>query len=170
MAVDRLAEICKAEFSRREARARVASARLHGEKVVLAKPQTFMNLSGVSISGLLQNLDVPLDDLIVLVDDVDLPLGSLRIRRKGSAGGHNGLKSVIGALETDIFTRVRMGAGPERPVADLISYVLTPFSERDQEEVAGMIDQSVEAVRVIVKEGVDKAMNLFNRKVPAEEL
>ncbi len=170
MAVDRLAEVCRAEFSRREARARVATGRFHGEKVVLAKPQTFMNLSGISVSGLLQNLDVPLDDLIVLVDDIDLPLGSLRIRRKGSAGGHNGLKSVIGALETDVFTRVRMGVGPERPVKDLISYVLTPLGERDQEAVAGMLDQSVEAVRVILKEGVDKAMNLFNRKVPAEEL
>jgi peptidyl-tRNA hydrolase, PTH1 family len=170
MAVDRLAEVCRAEFSRREARARVATGRFHGEKVVLAKPQTFMNLSGISVSGLLQNLDVPLDDLIVLVDDIDLPLGSLRIRRKGSAGGHNGLKSVIGALETDVFTRVRMGVGPERPVNDLISYVLTPLGERDQEAVAGMLDQSVEAVRVILKEGVDKAMNLFNRKVPAEEL
>jgi peptidyl-tRNA hydrolase, PTH1 family len=170
MAVDRLAEVCRAEFSRREARARVATGRFHGEKVVLAKPQTFMNLSGDSVSGLLQNLDVPLDDLIVLVDDIDLPLGSLRIRRKGSAGGHNGLKSVIGALETDVFTRVRMGVGPERPVKDLISYVLTPLGERDQEAVAGMLDQSVEAVRVILKEGVDKAMNLFNRKVPAEEL
>ena len=170
MAVDRLAEICKAEFSRREARARVASGRFHGEKVVLAKPQTFMNLSGASVSGLLRSLDVPLDDMVVLVDDVDLPLGSLRIRRKGSAGGHNGLKSVIGALETDTFTRVRMGAGPDQPAEDLISYVLSPFSARDQDVVAGMIDQAVEAVRVILKEGVDKAMNLFNRKVPAEEL
>jgi len=170
MVVDRLAEICKAEYSRREARARVASARFHGEKVVLAKPQTFMNLSGVSVSGLLRNLDVLLDDLIVVVDDVDLPLGSMRIRRKGSAGGHNGLKSVIGALETDFFTRIRMGVGPDKPVEDLISYVLTPFREKDQEAVAGMIEQAVEAVRVILKEGVDKAMNLFNRKVPAEEL
>lgn len=169
MAVDRLAEICKAEFSRREGRATVGSGRFHGEKVVLAKPQTFMNLSGVSVSGLLQTLNVPMDDLIVLVDDVDLPLGSLRVRRKGSAGGHNGLKSVIGALETDVFTRVRMGAGPDRRVEDLVSYVLSPFSEGDQDAVAGMIEQAVEAVRVIVKEGVDKAMNLFNRKVPAEE-
>jgi peptidyl-tRNA hydrolase, PTH1 family len=170
MAVDRLAEMCKAEFSRREARARIASARFHGEQVTLAKPQTFMNLSGVSVSGLLRNMDLPLEDLIVLVDDVDLPLGSLRIRRKGSAGGHNGMKSIIGALETDCFTRIRMGAGPERPVEDLVSYVLTPFHEGDQEAVAGMIDQAVEAVRVVVREGVEKAMNLFNRKVPAEEL
>ena len=170
MAVDRLAEICKAEFSRREARARVASARFHGEQIILAKPQTFMNLSGISVSGLLKSLDLPLEDLVVIVDDVDLPLGSLRIRRKGSAGGHNGLKSIIGYLETDCFPRIRMGAGPEKPVDDLVSYVLTPFPERDQEAVAGMIEQAVQAVRVILKEGVEKAMNLFNKKVPAEEL
>ena len=169
MAVDRLAEICRAEFSRREARAKIASARFHGEQVVLAKPQTFMNLSGVSVSGLLRSLDVPLEDLIVLVDDVDLPLGSLRIRSKGSAGGHNGLKSVIGALDTDLFTRIRMGAGPENLGEDMVAYVLSPFCERDQEIVAGMIDRAVEAVRVVVKEGVEKAMNLFNRKVQAEE-
>ena len=169
MAVDRLAEMCRAEFSRREAHAKIASARFHGEQVVLAKPQTFMNLSGVSVSGLLRSLDVPLEDLIVLVDDVDLPLGSLRVRPKGSAGGHNGLKSVIGALGTDLFTRVRMGAGPENPAEDLVAYVLSPFRGRDQEIVAEMIDRAIEAVRVVLKEGVEKAMNLFNRKVQAEE-
>lgn len=169
MAVDRLAEMCRAEFSRREARAKIASARFHGEQVVLAKPQTFMNLSGVSVSGLLRSLDVPLEDLIVLVDDVDLPLGSLRVRPKGSAGGHNGLKSVIGALGTDLFTRVRMGAGPENPAEDLVAYVLSPFRGRDQEIAAEMIDRAIEAVRVVLKEGVEKAMNLFNRKVQAEE-
>ena len=170
MAVDRLAENCRVEFSRREARARIATARFHGEKVILAKPQTFMNLSGVSVAGLLRNLDVPLDDLVVLVDDVDLPLGTLRIRRKGSAGGHNGLKSIIGALETDFFTRVRMGVGPDQPVEDLVSYVLAPFRDRDRAAVDGMVGEAIEAVRVILKEGVEKAMNLFNRKVPAEEL
>ena len=170
MAVDRLAEICKAEFSRREARARVASGRFFGEKVILAKPQTFMNLSGISVSGLLRSLDSPLENLIVLVDDVDLPLGTLRVRRKGSAGGHNGLKSIIGALDTDVFTRIRMGVGPERPVDDLVRYVLDPFRQEDRETVDGMIEQALQAVRVILKEGVEKAMNLFNRKVPAQEL
>ena len=169
MAVDRLAEICKAEFSRREARARVASARFFGEKVILAKPQTFMNLSGISVSGLLRSLNSPLENLIVLVDDVDLPLGTLRVRRKGSAGGHNGLKSIIGALDTDVFTRIRMGVGPERPVDDLVRYVLDPFRQEDRETVDGMIEQALQAVRVILKEGVEKAMNLFNRKVPAQE-
>ena len=169
MAVDRLAEICKAEFSRREARARVASGRFFGEKVILAKPQTFMNLSGISVSGLLRSLNSPLENLIVLVDDVDLPLGTLRVRRKGSAGGHNGLKSIIGALDTDVFTRIRMGVGPERPVDDLVRYVLDPFRQEDRETVDGMIEQALQAVRVILKEGVEKAMNLFNRKVPAQE-
>ncbi|TAM83814.1 MAG: aminoacyl-tRNA hydrolase [Acidobacteria bacterium] len=169
MAVDRLAEICRAEFSRREARAKVAPTRFHGEQVILAKPQTFMNLSGASVSGLLRNLDVPVEDLIVLVDDVNLPLGTVRVRSKGSAGGHNGLKSVIGALETEHFTRIRMGAGPGNPAEDLVTHVLSPFCEKDQEMVAGMVDRTVEAIRVILKEGVEKAMNLFNRKVQAEE-
>lgn len=169
MAVDRLAEICRADFSRRKSRAATASARLHGEQVVLAKPQTFMNLSGVSVSGLLRSLDLSVEDLIVLVDDADLPLGSLRIRRKGSAGGHKGLKSVIGALETDCFTRVRMGVGSDRPIEDLVSYVLTPFSEGDRDVVAEMVGQAVQAVGVILREGVDKAMSLFNRKATAAE-
>ncbi|HUX10669.1 MAG TPA: aminoacyl-tRNA hydrolase [Terriglobia bacterium] len=170
MAVDRLAEICNADFTRRESRAAVASARLEGEQVVLARPQTFMNLSGLSVSGLLRYRNLSAADLIVLVDDVELPLGSLRIRRKGSAGGHNGLKSVIGALGTDCFTRVRMGAGPDKPIEDLVSYVLTPFRPRDREAVTGMVEQAVQAVRLILREGAEKAMNLFNRKVPAEEL
>jgi peptidyl-tRNA hydrolase, PTH1 family len=170
MALDRLAEVCKTDFAQREARAIVASARLYGGQVVLVKPQTFMNLSGASVAGLLRNRGLSVEDLIVMVDDVDLPLGSLRIRRKGSAGGHNGLKSVIGALETDSFTRVRMGAGPESPIDDLVSYVLAPFRERDRGVVAEMIEQAVQAVGVILREGPEKAMNLFNRKVPAEEL
>ncbi|MEJ2006676.1 MAG: aminoacyl-tRNA hydrolase [Acidobacteriota bacterium] len=170
MAVDRLGEICGAEVSRREGRAAIAPTKLDGERVVLAKPQTFMNLSGMAVSGLLQRFDVPVDDLLVLVDDVDLPLGSLRIRRKGSAGGHNGLKSVIGALGTDRFTRIRMGVGPERPVEDLVSYVLAPFRKKDLEAVAEMLDQAVQAVRVILREGAEKAMNLFNRRVSPEEL
>jgi PTH1 family peptidyl-tRNA hydrolase len=169
MAVDRMAEACRAEFSRREARAWVASARFHGEPVILAKPQTFMNQSGVSVSGLLRSLNLPLDDLIVLVDDVDLPLGTLRVRRKGSAGSHNGLKSIIGALDTDLFTRIRMGAGPDRPVDDLVRYVLGPFRQENLETVDGMIEQVLQVIRVILKEGVEKAMNLFNRKVPAQE-
>jgi len=170
MAVERLAKTCGVEVSRREARARVARAEIEGEQVVLAKPQTFMNLSGLAVSSLLKKWDASAEDLVVLVDDVDLPVGSLRIRLRGSAGGHNGLKSIIGALETDQFVRVRMGAGPDRAVEDLVSYVLAPFRKKDLKIVAEMVDRTAEAVRMILKEGPEKAMSLFNRKASSQEL
>jgi PTH1 family peptidyl-tRNA hydrolase len=169
MAVDRLAETCGAKFARHEARSISASAEIEGERVVLAKPQTFMNLSGQAVSGLLRPRNATSEDVIVLVDDVDLPLGSLRIRRQGSAGGHNGLKSIIEALQTDQFVRVRMGAGPDKVVEDLVAYVLTPFRKKDLKIVAELAGQAAEAVRIILKEGPEKAMNLFNRKATSED-
>lgn len=170
MAVEHLADICGAKFSRRETRAVIALAELENEQVVLAKPQTFMNLSGLAVQGLLRSLNLSTDDLIVLIDDVDLPLGFIRVRQRGSAGGHNGLKSIIGALETDQFVRVRMGARTESPVEDLVSYVLSPFPEEQLETVAQTVDQAAEATRIILREGSQKAMNRFNRKAPPEEL
>jgi PTH1 family peptidyl-tRNA hydrolase len=164
MAVDRLAESCGVEISRREAQALTASTELEGEPVVLAKPQTFMNLSGMAVARLLARYELPVEDLMVLVDDVDLPFGSLRVRRRGSAGSHNGLKSIIGALESDQFGRVRMGVKPERPVEDLVSYVLGPFRKADLEALAEMVDQASEAVRFILKEGISRAMNRYNRR------
>ena len=169
MAVERLAETCGVKFSRHEARALSAWADIEGERVVLAKPQTFMNLSGQAVSGLLRQRNASAEDVIVLVDDVDLPLGSLRIRRRGSAGAHNGLKSIIGALGTDQFIRVRMGAGPDKVVEDLVSYVLAPFRKKDLKMVVEMADQAAEAVRIILKEGPEKAMNLFNRKASSQD-
>lgn len=165
MAVDRLAEVCGVELSHREAQALTAPTELERVEVVLAKPQTFMNLSGMAVGRLLAKYDLPVRDLIVLVDDVDLPLGSLRIRQRGSAGGHNGLKSVIGALESDEFVRVRMGVQPEDAIEDLVSYVLSPIRKADLEAVATMLDQSVEAVRIVLRDGPQKAMNRFNRRV-----
>ncbi|MFB3923522.1 MAG: aminoacyl-tRNA hydrolase [Terriglobia bacterium] len=165
MAVDRLAESCGVEIARREGQALIADTELEGERVVLAKPQTYMNLSGMAVARLLDRLELPVSDLIVLVDDVDLPLGSLRIRARGSAGTHNGMKSVIGALQADEFGRVRMGAGPSKPVEDLVSYVLSPFRKSDLEVVAEVLEQSNEAVKVILKEGIQRAMNRFNRRV-----
>ena len=169
MAVDRLAEICGVEISRREAQALTASTELEGEPVVLAKPQTFMNLSGMAVARLLARYELAVEDLIVLVDDVDLPFGSLRIRRRGSAGNHNGLKSIIGALESDQFGRVRMGVKPERPVEDLVSYVLGPFRKADLEVLAEMVDQAGEAVRLILKEGISRAMNCYNRRIASPQ-
>jgi PTH1 family peptidyl-tRNA hydrolase len=167
MAVDHVAESCGVEISRREAQALTASTHLAEQAVVLAKPQTFMNLSGMAVARLLERYELPVQDLIVLVDDVDLPLGSLRIRPRGSAGSHNGLKSIIGALQADEFGRVRMGVKPEGPVEDLVSYVLGPLRKADLKVVAEMLDQASEAVRVILKEGISRAMNRYNRRIPS---
>lgn len=128
-----------------------------------------MNLSGMAVARLLEQYDLPVQNLIVLVDDVDLPLGLLRIRPYGSAGSHNGLKSIIGALQSDEFGRVRMGVMPERPVEDLVSYVLGPFRKADLEVVAEMLDQASEAVKVILKEGISRAMNRYNRRPPSPQ-
>ncbi len=170
LAVDRLAELCGVELTGHEAQSLTAQTELEGVSIVLAKPQTFMNLSGLAVGRLLRNYQVATTDLIVLLDDVDLPLGSLRIRTQGSAGGHNGLKSVIGVLESDEFVRVRMGVGPDSPVEDRVSYVLGRFKKADLEMVDEMLERAVEAVRVILGESPQKAMNRFNRRVASQKL
>jgi PTH1 family peptidyl-tRNA hydrolase len=169
MAVDRLAGECGKKLTRREAQALIAHAELAGEQVVLAKPLTYMNLSGQSVSRLLQNYELAPRNLMVLVDEIEIPIGMLRIRPDGSAGGHNGLKSIIGSLDTDDFIRVRMGVGPERPVEDYAEYVLRPFRPAQAKQVAEMLDSAIEAVRVVIQEGVQKAMNRFNRRVSPTE-
>lgn len=165
MAVDRLAEDCGVEIGRREGQALTASTEIEGERVVLAKPQTYMNLSGMAVARLLEKHELPVSDLLVLVDDVDLPLGMLRIRPCGSAGTHNGLKSVIGSIQADDFGRVRMGVQPALAKDDLVSYLLGPLRRAELEVVTEMLDRACEAVRVILKEGVPAAMNRFNRRV-----
>jgi len=169
MAVDQLAERCGVEIAHREAGALTAATELEGQPVVLAKPKTFMNLSGMAVARLLEQYELPVRNLLVLVDDVDLPLGQLRIRARGSAGNHNGLKSIIGALNSDQFARVRMGVKPERVVDDLASYVLGPFRQADLETVAAMLEQASEAVRVILKEGISQAMNRYNQRISSPQ-
>jgi PTH1 family peptidyl-tRNA hydrolase len=164
-AVDRLAQEWGLELAHREAQALTASTRLDGLDVLLAKPQTYMNLSGLAIARLIEKYGLAVGDLIVLVDDADLPLGSLRIRPRGSAGGHNGLKSIIGALDSAEFVRVRMGVRPPQPIQDMVSYVLGPFPEAEREAVGEMLDQACQAVQVILREGTQKAMNRFNRRL-----
>ena len=169
MAIDRLADACGKELSRREAQALIAHTELEGERVVLAKPQTYMNLSGLAVARLLNNYELVPQDLLVLVDEINIPLGTVRIRPYGSAGGHNGLKSIIGSLGADDFIRLRMGVGPDWPVEDYVSYLLKPFRPAVKEQVAEMLDLAGEAVRVTISEGVQKAMNRFNRRVPPTE-
>lgn len=164
MVIDHLADECGVQVSRMEGAALTAHAQVGGGEVVLAKPQTFMNLSGVSVQRLVERYEVPMGELVVLLDEAALPLGTLRIRKRGSAGGHNGLKSIIGALESDEFVRVRMGIQPDHLVSNLKSHVLGRFSRGQLEAVAEMVDRAAEAVEVIVREGVESAMNQFNRR------
>ena len=167
MAVDRLAEQCGVQINRPEAQALTAITRVGKTEVVLAKPQTYMNLSGLAVGRLLHNYDVPVEELIVLVDEASLPLGRLRIRARGSAGGHNGLKSIIGSLQNDNFIRVRMGVQPDHRVDDLSAHLLGRFRKVDLETVADMIDRAAEAVRVIVRESLQQAMNRYNQRQPS---
>ncbi len=169
MAADRLAEECGAEIARPEAHALTAHVNLGGSDVVLAKPMTFMNLSGVAVRRLMERYQVPPPDLIVLVDEADLPLGTVRVRPRGSAGGHNGLKSIIGALGSIEFVRVRMGVQPDHPVSDRAAHVLGRFRRDQLESVADMVERAVDAVEVIVREGVEPAMNRFNRRPESPE-
>ncbi len=164
LAVDRLSEICSAEISTPEGQALTGRAQIGVTQVILAKPQTFMNLSGLAIGRLLEKYGVPVEDLVVLVDDADLPFGSLRIRYQGSAGGHNGLKSVIGVLGSDGFVRIRMGVRPERIAGDRAAYVLGRFRKADLETVADMVNRAADAVIMMVRENIQTAMNRYNRR------
>lgn len=164
MAADRIAEAWGAKISRPESRSLTTRVRIDGIEVILAKPQTFMNLSGLAVGRLLDKYDVEVKDLIVLVDDADLPFGTLRIRERGSAGGHNGLKSVIGVTQSDRFARVRMGVKPEHPLEDRAAHVLGRFRKADFETLAAMVDRAAEAVELILRQGIQAAMNRYNRR------
>jgi len=169
LAIDRIAEKAGIRVTRPESKSQVGRGEFAGQAVALAKPQTMMNLSGMAVEGLLGRLEIGPEDLIVLYDDVALPWGMLRVRERGTAGGHNGMKSVIAAVGGE-FVRVRMGVQPEHPLGDLAAYVLCPMS-RDKKKIAGqMTEDAAEAVGLILSEGVERAMARFNRRVapPAE--
>jgi PTH1 family peptidyl-tRNA hydrolase len=170
LAVDRIAERAGIRVERPEAKSLLGLGKFAGQDVALAKPQTMMNLSGLAVRDLLSRLECGPEDLTVLYDDVALPWGMLRIRERGTAGGHNGLKSIIGAIGTFEFLRVRMGAQPDHPVGDLAEYVLRPMRKADLELAGEMIGQAAEAVELIVTQGPGAAMNRFNRRVsPPDE-
>jgi PTH1 family peptidyl-tRNA hydrolase len=164
MAVDRFAQTCGVEINRAEGQALTARTVVDDAEVILAKPQTYMNLSGLSVARLTTRYQILPENLLVLVDDVNIPLGMLRIRGRGSAGGHNGLKSIIGATGSDGFARVRMGVGPEHPPRNVVAYVLGRFRNADLETVAEMVDRAAEAVHVILCEGLGPAMNHYNKR------
>jgi PTH1 family peptidyl-tRNA hydrolase len=174
LAIDRIAGICDAEVANRRGKALTARTRLAGHDVLLAKPQTFMNLSGESVAALLRELELGVEDLIVLYDELAIPLGQLRIRERGSAGGHNGVKSISGVLGTEEWTRIRLGVGKPplesgRAVkAGGTDFLLAPMRKQMLAELDEVLDQAVRAVEAILTRGVKIAMNEFNRKVEPE--
>jgi PTH1 family peptidyl-tRNA hydrolase len=173
LAVDRLAEVCGVAVANRRGKALTAKARLAGQEVLLAKPETFMNLSGLSIAALLKDLELetPAEDLIILYDELAIPLGQIRIRERGSAAGHNGIKSILSSLGTDEFIRLRIGVGKPPTVtgreikAGGTDYLLAPMRRMALQELDEVLDQVVRATEMILTDGVKKAMNEFNRKV-----
>ena len=170
LTIDRLADQCGVEVRNRQHQALTARVSIGSEPVVLAKPETYMNLSGLSVRALVAEHQVnPATELIVIYDELDLPWGTLRVRERGSSAGHNGMESVIGALGTQEFPRIRLGIAPDRKIGDGAKYVLTPFRKSQLKMIDEVIETAVEAVNVMVKEGVAKAMNRFNRKPEPEE-
>ena len=165
LAVDRLAEQYGGEVNNRRCRALTGKTRIGPEEVVLAKPETYMNLSGLAVRELVGELEIdPVRDLVVIYDELDLPWGTIRVRQRGGTAGHNGLESVVSALGTPEFLRIRLGIGPEFPVSDGAKYVLSQLKKSQYEVVDQELDAAAEAVKVIFSEGAAAAMNRFNRK------
>jgi peptidyl-tRNA hydrolase, PTH1 family len=165
LAVDRIAEQCGVTVDNRRSKALTARARVGNEEVLLAKPETFMNLSGVSVRELVEKSGVdPQKELIVIYDELDLPLGMIRIRERGSSAGHNGMQSIINALQTEEIARIRLGVAPVPPAKGGASYILSPFRKSQLPAVDEMLDLAAQAVNVILSEGTKTAMSRFNRK------
>ncbi len=171
LALDRIAEHCGVTLANRRCRALTAKARLAGQEVLLAKPETFMNLSGLSVAALVRELEitVPSHDLIVIYDELDLPLGTLRIRERGSENGHNGAISVSGALGTQEWLRIRIGVG-KLPLADGTEvkaggtdYLLSPMRKAELAVLDEVLDRVRSAVEAVLGQGLSAAMNEFNR-------
>ena len=166
MLVDRLFERAGGRRFRNESNAKIAEVTLAGKRILLVKPQTFMNLSGDAARPLLEHYgEAEPSNLIVACDDVALPFGTIRVRARGSAGGQKGLKSIIERLATQEFARVRLGVRPDHPVEDLASFVLSPIPKRDRAALDQALERAADAIEVVLTEGVEHAMALFNERV-----
>ena len=169
LAVDRIADDHGATVANRRCRAVTAKIEIAGREVILAKPETFMNLSGLSIAALVEEFEVdPSRDLLVLYDELDLPLGAVRVRERGSPAGHNGARSISGALRMDDWARIRIGVGPDEDAGSAFrrgkDYLLTPLRKADLATLDEVLDRVAQAVEVVAARGIGAAMNEFNRR------
>jgi PTH1 family peptidyl-tRNA hydrolase len=170
LAVDRIAEkLGGVRIGNRHCRALTGRGKIGEEEVLLAKPETFMNLSGLSVRELVEKYEAePAKDLIVLYDELDFEWGTMRIRERGSSAGHNGVESVMGAVGP-AFIRIRMGVGPGHPITNGADYVLAPMKKKQLEVADEMLERAADAVKMIVEEGIAKAMNVFNQRAKESE-
>jgi PTH1 family peptidyl-tRNA hydrolase len=164
LAVDELANRGGIRIERPEAKALVGLGKLAGEDVILAKPQTFMNLSGISVRELIEKYELSPQDLLAMWDEVQLPWGAIRIHAEGSAGSHNGAGSLISSLGTPKFARLRLGCGPDHPLSGRKEYVLRPMKKSELEVAAEMIADAGDAVELMLTNGIEAAMNKYNRR------
>ena len=163
-AVDAIADIYKVSMNKEKFKAVIGEGIISGEKVILMKPITYMNLSGEAVKMCMQWHKILPDDIIIIYDDVSLDIGQLRIRKKGSAGGHNGIKSIIQHLGTDTFPRIKIGVGEKPPGWDLANYVLGRFSEEEMKIICPRLKDVAKAVEVMIEKDIDTAMNEYNMK------
>jgi peptidyl-tRNA hydrolase, PTH1 family len=165
LAVDRIAEQCGVMIDNRHCKALTARTRIGNEEILLAKPETFMNLSGMSVLELVRKYEVaPQQDVLVIYDELDLPLGMIRVRPRGSSAGHNGMQSIINALQSEEIARIRIGVAPDDPRKGGAKYILAPFRKSMLEPLDEALELTAQAVNVIVNESITVAMNRFNRK------
>jgi PTH1 family peptidyl-tRNA hydrolase len=169
LTVDRLSERHQVRMTRKEAAALVGHGEISGTGVVLAKPQTYMNLSGPSVKALLEKYELGTDRLLLVYDELALPWATLRIRPKGSSAGHNGVESVIGSLGTSEFARLRLGIHPGHPIGDGSKFVLSPIRRAQWSELDALLDLGADAVESIIAEGVVKAMTRYNRRAQGSD-
>jgi PTH1 family peptidyl-tRNA hydrolase len=164
--VDRLAARHGIRMTRKECRALIGQGTIGGKTVLLVKPQTYMNLSGVAIKPLMERNEVPPADLLLIYDELDLPWGSLRVKPKGSPAGHNGVTDVIAKIGTQDFPRVRLGVHPGHSLSSGKDYLLSRFTRRQTEELDSFVDLAADAAESVIAEGVEKSMARFNRRAP----
>jgi PTH1 family peptidyl-tRNA hydrolase len=165
LAVDRIAEQCGVTVDNRHSKALTARTRIGNEEILLAKPETYMNLSGMSVLELVRKYEVdPQQDVLVIYDELDLPLGMIRVRARGSSAGHNGMQSIINALQSEEIARIRIGVAPDDPRKGGAKYILSPFRKSMLKPLDEALELTAQAVNVIVNESIAVAMNRFNRK------